>query len=53
MDLFDGSTVVPVTWQTAYAAKVQQLCVSIKTLEYPTTTTSHCPTAALLPRVNG
>ena len=35
MDLFDGGTVVPVTWQTAYAAKVQQLGGSIKTLEYP------------------
>ncbi|MBM5825625.1 MAG: hypothetical protein FJ054_09760 [Cyanobacteria bacterium M_surface_10_m2_119] len=35
MDLFDGGTVIPVTWQTAYAAKVQQLGGSIKTLEYP------------------
>jgi len=35
VDMFDGGTVVPVTWQTAYAAKVQQLGGSIKTLEYP------------------
>jgi len=33
--VFDGGTVVPVAWQTAYAAKVQQLGGSIKTLEYP------------------
>ncbi|MFM8885577.1 MAG: lipase family protein, partial [Chthoniobacterales bacterium] len=35
MDTFDGGTVVPVSWQEAYAEKVKELGGSIETKEYP------------------
>jgi len=35
MDTFDGGTVVPVSWQEAYAEKVKELGGSIEVKEYP------------------
>ena len=52
-DTFDGGTVVPVPWQTAYVNAVKAFGGSVEVRQYPRPTTSHCQRPASVTPARG